>query len=58
MIIRWIKNLVKKVSFNMAVVYCTLIINGKKNFSDVPERLKQQVRELLIDLELEELIQE
>ena len=41
---------------NMAVVYATLIINGKKEFKKVPERLKEQVRQVLIDLELEELI--
>lgn len=40
----------------MAVVYATLIINGKKEFKKVPERLKEQVRQVLIDLELEELI--
>ena len=33
----------------MAVVYATLIIKGKKNFADVPARLKEQVKEILID---------
>lgn len=42
----------------MAVIYVALIIKGKKTFSEVPERLKPQVRQLLIDLELEELIDE
>lgn len=42
----------------MAVVYVTLIINGSRDFSEVPARLKDQVRELLIELDLEELIQE
>lgn len=42
----------------MAVIYVALIIKGKKTFAQVPERLKEQVRQLLIDLELEELIEE
>ena len=42
----------------MAVIYVALIIKGKKTFSQVPDRLKEQVRQLLIDLELEELIEE
>lgn len=42
----------------MAVIYATLIVNGKKNFSDVPARIKEQVRQVLIDLDLEELTQE
>lgn len=35
----------------MAVVYATLIIKGKKTFADVPERLKEKVKEVLIDLD-------
>ena len=42
----------------MAVIYVALIIKGKKTFAQVPDRLKGQVRQLLIDLELEELIEE
>ena len=42
----------------MYLVYCSLIIKGKKKFSDVPEKLKNQVREALIDMELEYLIEE
>lgn len=40
---------------DMAVVYATLIVKGKKTFAQVPERLKEQVREILIALELPEL---
>ncbi len=40
----------------MAMAYATLIIKGKKSFSDVPERLKEQVREILIDLDCGYLI--
>lgn len=42
----------------MASVYVTLILKGKKKYSDVPPKLKPQVRQMLIDLELEELIEE
>ena len=41
----------------MAVVYATLIVKGKKDFSDVPERIQDQVKEVLIDLDLAELEQ-
>lgn len=41
----------------MAVVYATLIIKGKKNFSDVPERIKEQVKEILIALDCADLAQ-
>jgi len=40
---------------DMAVVYATLIIKGKKNFADVPERIKEQVRQVLIDLDCGDL---
>ena len=42
----------------MAMAYATLIIKGKKNFGDVPDRLKAQVREILIDLDCGHLIEE
>lgn len=38
----------------MAVVYATLIIKGKKTFADVPDRIKEQVKQVLIDLSLVE----
>lgn len=40
---------------NMAIVYALLIIKGKKTYDDVPAKLKEQVKEVLIDLELPEL---
>ena len=40
---------------DMAVVYATLIVKGKKTFAQVPDKLKEQVREILIALELPEL---
>lgn len=42
----------------MAVVYATLIIKGKKNYADVPARLKEQVKEILIDLDCSDLVTE
>lgn len=44
--------------YTMAIIYATLIVKGKKTFAQVPERIKNQVREVLIDLECEELITE
>lgn len=39
----------------MAVIYATLIVKGKKTFNQVPMKLKDQVKEILIDLEVPEL---
>lgn len=39
----------------MAVIYATLIIKGKKTYAEVPERIKEQVKEVLIDLDCGEL---
>ncbi len=42
----------------MAVIYATLIIKGKKTFAQVPVKIQEQVRQVLIDLECEDLITE
>lgn len=42
----------------MAAVYVTLIIKGKRTYSSVPDRIKPEVKQMLIDLELEYLIDE
>ena len=40
----------------MAVVYATLIVGaGKKTFADVPARIQEQVKQVLIDLDCPEL---
>lgn len=39
----------------MAVIYATLIVKGKKTINDVPATLKEQVKQILIDLEVPEL---
>lgn len=36
---------------NMAVIYVALIVKGKRTYASVPAVLKEQVKEMLIDLE-------
>ena len=43
---------------HMAVIYVALIERGKRTYQSVPAVIKPQVRELLVDLELEDLIVE
>ena len=50
-----IKILFRKDVDEMAVVYATLIIKGKKDFADVPARIKEQVKNVLIDLDCGDL---
>lgn len=50
-----IKILFRKDVESMAVIYATLIIKGKKTFDDVPEKIKDKVKEVLIDLDCPEL---
>lgn len=50
-----IKLFFRKEVAEMAVIYATLIVKGRKTFDQVPEKLKAQVKEILIDLELPEL---
>lgn len=40
----------------MAAVYATLIIKGMKTYTQVPERLREQVREILRERGREDLI--
>lgn len=42
----------------MAMVYATLIIKGKKTYSQVPNTLKDSVKEILVDLDCEYLATE
>ena len=39
----------------MAVVYATLIVKGKKTLADVPEKIKEQVKGILVDIDCENL---
>lgn len=40
----------------MAAIYVSLIIKGKKTVSDVPEPLKDEVRQILIERGADDLI--
>ena len=42
----------------MAVIYVALIMKGKRKYSQVPNRIRDHVKQLLIDLELDNLIDE
>lgn len=53
-----IKILFRKDVDEMAVIYATLIVKGRKTFADVPVKIKEQVKEVLIDLECPELATE
>lgn len=50
--------LFRKERYVMATVYATLIVKGLKTYSQVPDKIKPQVREILIALECEDLITE
>ena len=47
--------LLRKEVNTMAVVYATLIIKGKKTIEQVPGLIREQVREILLDMDLPEL---
>lgn len=48
-----LKLLLRKEVQDMAVVYATLIIKGKKTLDQVPALIRAQVEEILADLEVE-----
>ena len=48
-----LKYLLRKEEDEMAVVYATLIIKGKKTLDQEPALIKPQVEEILKDLEVE-----
>lgn len=55
-----LRTLILKVFFRkevptMAVIYATLIVKGRKTINDVPVIIKDQVKEILADLEVPEL---
>lgn len=39
----------------MAVIYATLIVKGKKTFAEVPDKIKEQVKQVLIDIDCGDL---
>ena len=50
-----IKLLFRKDVQTMAIIYATLIIKGKKTFADVPDKIKDKVKVVLVDLDCPEL---
>ena len=48
-----IKLFFRKEVENMIVVYATLIIKGKKTLGQVPALIREQVKQILQDLEVE-----
>lgn len=53
-----LKQTIERMVSNMAIIYATLIIEGKKTFKCVPARIKDKVRQVLIDLGCEDLAKE
>lgn len=51
-------NFIREEVNRMAMIYVALIIKGKRTYQSVPNVLKAQVKELLEDLELGELVTE
>lgn len=51
----WILSLSTKEDYIMAIasVYATLIIKGAKTFEQVPNKIKEQVKQVLIELEVD-----
>lgn len=47
-----LKILLRKEVPDMAVVYATLIVKGKKTMKQVPAMLRDQVQAILVDLEV------
>ena len=56
--IRRFRSWLRKEVNNMAVIYVALIVKGKRTSDSVPDLIKPQVKEMLIDLELAELVTE
>lgn len=48
-----IKMLFRSEVNEMAVVYATLIVKGKKTLEQVPSLIRKQVEDILVDLEVE-----
>ena len=45
--------LLRKEAQDMAVVYATLIVKGRKTLEQVPALIREQVAQILADLEVE-----
>jgi hypothetical protein len=49
----FVKLFIRKGDNIMAVIYATLIVKGKKTIDQVPVIIREQVKEILKDLEVE-----
>lgn len=58
-LLKWLilSTLSRKEEIMMAMLYAQRIMNGKLKFSDVPRLLKEQVKEILIESGMEELLE-
>ena len=55
-LLRWVLFLLLgKEMRDVAIIYATLIIKGRKTFAQVPAVIKEDVRQVLIDLDCEAL---
>lgn len=55
-LLRWVLFLLLgKEASSVAIIYATLIIKGRKTFAQVPAVIKEDVRQVLIDLDCEAL---
>jgi len=50
--------LILKGGENMDVIYATLIVRGYRTFAQVPLTLKDRVRQVLVELDMEDLATE
>lgn len=49
----FVKLFIRKGDNIMAIIYATLIVKGKKTINQVPAIIREQVKEILKDLEVE-----
>ena len=49
----FVKLFIRKGDNIMAIIYATLIVKGKKTIDQVPVIIREQVKEILKDLEVE-----
>lgn len=49
----FVKLFIRKGDNIMAIIYATLIVKGKKTINQVPTIIREQVKEILKDLEVE-----
>lgn len=48
----------RREAYHVAVIYATLIVKGKKTINNVPVLIREQVKQILIDIDCGELAEE